>query len=78
MDGFEEVYLGTTWAPWYQMGLPEHFSGHVHPIMTIVYLSPDNTNLEELCDALMSIQRKSLRNGSSILFLVCHEELRQF
>ncbi len=36
------------------------------------------TNLQQLCDAIMSIWPKSLRNVSNTLLNLCHEELRQF
>ncbi len=36
------------------------------------------TNLQQLCDAIMTIWPKSLRNVSNTLLNLCHEELRQF
>jgi len=36
------------------------------------------TNLQQLCDAIMTIWPKSLRNVSNTLLNLCHEELMQF
>ncbi len=36
------------------------------------------TNLQQLCDAIMTIWPTSLRNVSNTLLNLCHEELRQF
>ncbi len=44
----------------------------------ILIMDVQTTNLQQLCDAIMTIWPKSLRNVSNTLLNLCHEELRQF
>ncbi len=54
----------------------EHLWDVVEQEICIMDAQP--TNLQQLCDAIMSIWPKSLRNVSNTLLNICHEELRQF
>ncbi len=54
----------------------EHLWDVVEREIRIMNVQP--TNLQQLCDAIMSIWTKSLRNFSNTLLNLCHEELREF
>jgi len=45
--------------------------------LEIRFMDVQPTNLQQMCDSIMSIW-KSLRNVSSTLMNLCHEEIRQF
>ncbi len=54
----------------------EHLWDVVEREIRVMDVQP--TNLQQLCDAIISIWTKSLRNVSNTLLNLCHEKLRQF